>query len=453
MIVEDDLLIATHIKSILKNLGFDVLDVVSSGEEALAKTEALRPDLILMDIRLKGKIDGIECARIIKEKFNIPFVYLTSYADEPTLERAKITEPYGYLLKPFDERMLQSTIEIALYKHKIEKTLKERERWFSTILKSISDAVIAVDDQGRVTFMNPVAERLVDFKFEDGGGKSLREKIKIAEEEMSIFQKKTQVSKVKLHFPREFVLVAPNSEKIPVEFSDSSIKDEKGNEFGCVLVFRDLRERKMVQEELEQSNKKLRKLLQETIKSLASAAEKRDPYTAGHQERVTRLACAIAEEMNLSPERIEGIQMAGIIHDIGKIYVPAEILSKPTSLDPPEIALIQKHPQVGYEILKGIEFPWPIAEIVLQHHERMLGSGYPRGLQGEEILLEARIIGVADVVEAMYSHRPYRPSLGIEAALKEIFVNRAFLYDPVVVDVCVDLFQKKGFKFEDMMVD
>lgn len=207
-------------------------------------------------------------------------------------------------------------------------------------------------------------------------------------------------------------------------------------------------ERKQAQQELKQSFEKLQRSLEGTVYALASTADKRDPYTAGHQQGVTRLACAIAKEMGLPEEQIEGIRMAGLIHDIGKIYVPAEILSKPGTLSETEMNLIKTHPQVGYDILKTVEFRWPIAQIVLQHQERMNGSGYPQGLSGKEILLEARILAVADVVEAMASHRPYRPARGIDKALEEISQNRGVLYDPEAVDACLRLFTKKGFKFE-----
>jgi len=203
-----------------------------------------------------------------------------------------------------------------------------------------------------------------------------------------------------------------------------------------------------LEEERKRAKQKLQKTLEETIYALASAIEMRDPYTAGHQKRVTKLACAIAKEMGLSKEQIEGIRMAGLIHDIGKISIPSEILTKPGKLNDLEYSLIKTHPQAGYNILKGIEFPWPVAQIVLQHHERMDGSGYPQGLCGKDILLEARILAVADVVEAMSSHRPYRPAYGIDKALEEISKNKGILYDPEVVNACLRLFNQKGFKFD-----
>ncbi|MEA2022622.1 MAG: HD-GYP domain-containing protein [Candidatus Caldatribacteriota bacterium] len=185
-----------------------------------------------------------------------------------------------------------------------------------------------------------------------------------------------------------------------------------------------------------------------TIETMSKIIEVKDPYTAGHQQRVSQLATAIAKELNLSADKVEGIRIASLIHDIGKISVPTEILSKSTTLSDIEFSLIKVHAQTGYDILKSIEFPWPIARIVLQHHERINGTGYPNNLKDKEILPEAKIMAVADVVEAMSSHRPYRPALGIDAALEEISKNRGILYDSEVVDVCLKLFKQKGFNFK-----
>jgi putative two-component system response regulator len=188
--------------------------------------------------------------------------------------------------------------------------------------------------------------------------------------------------------------------------------------------------------------------LVQMIEAMVVAIEKRDPYTAGHQKRVSRLSTAIASELGLGPESLEAIHLGGLIHDIGKIYVPAEILSRPGALTDNEFGLIRQHPQVGYDIIERIAFPWPVKEMVLQHHERLDGSGYPAGLRGDAIVLEARIIGVADVVEAMASHRPYRPALGVPAALEELAKKRGSAFDPRVVDATVDLFRTRGFSFD-----
>jgi len=213
------------------------------------------------------------------------------------------------------------------------------------------------------------------------------------------------------------------------------------------LLKTEIENRTRVQEELEQSFQNLKKVMDSTIKAIAMTVEKRDPYTSGHQMRVAALTRAIAETLELPESQIEGAYMAASLHDIGKIALPAEILTKPIPLTEIEISLIQAHSQAGYDILKGIEFPWSIADIIIQHHERMDGSGYPRGLAGDSILTEARIIGVADVVETMSSHRPYRPSMGIEKALAEISQNSGTLYDADVVAACLKIFNEQKFEF------
>jgi putative nucleotidyltransferase with HDIG domain len=185
-----------------------------------------------------------------------------------------------------------------------------------------------------------------------------------------------------------------------------------------------------------------------TIETMSRMIEVKDPYTAGHQQRVSQLAVAIAKELDLSQDKVEGIRVASLIHDIGKIGIPTEILSKSTALSDIEFSLIKAHSQIGHDILKSIDFSYPVAQIVLQHHERINGLGYPNQLKEDEILLEAKILGIADVIEAMSSHRPYRPALGIDIALAEISQNKGILYDVEAVDACLKLFKKKGFKFE-----
>jgi putative nucleotidyltransferase with HDIG domain len=209
----------------------------------------------------------------------------------------------------------------------------------------------------------------------------------------------------------------------------------------------DIARRENAEAEVQSSLNKLRSAMGGVVQAMALTVERRDPYTAGHQRRVSDLARGVAAEMALTAHQIDGIRMAGLIHDLGKICVPAEILSKPGQLTEIEHTLIKDHPQVGYEILKEIEFPWPVAQIVLQHHERIDGSGYPVGLSGDDIIIEAKTLAVADVVEAMASHRPYRPTLGRDMALEEISQNRGVLYDPDVVDACMKLLQEKDFQF------
>jgi PAS domain S-box-containing protein len=234
--------------------------------------------------------------------------------------------------------------------------------------------------------------------------------------------------------------------KFWVVINARTVKDEQGENLYLEGLIEDITIRKHAEEQLLQTLESLRKAVGTTIQVLVSALESRDPYTCGHQSRSADLACAIAMEMGLAQDKIEGIRMAGIIHDIGKLSIPAELLSKPTKLTDIEFSLIKEHSRIGYEMLKDVESPWPLAEIVYQHHERINGIGYPKNLKGDEILMESRILAVADVVEAMASHRPYRPALGIEAALEEIEKNKGILYDNTVANTCLRLFREKGYQ-------
>lgn len=224
-------------------------------------------------------------------------------------------------------------------------------------------------------------------------------------------------------------------------------RDSDGKPTSVIRIYNDVTEQKKTELELKRSMLCLRNNLSGTIQAMAMTVESRDPYTAGHQRRTSDIARCIAQELVLPRKQVDGIRMAGVIHDLGKISIPAEILSKPGKICSPEYSLIKSHPQTGYDILKGIDFQWPVAEIVRQHHERLDGSGYPFGLTGDDIMLEARIVGVADVIEAMSSHRPYRPALGVGEAFNEIRKNKGKLYDPDVVEASEKVFAKKEFVF------
>jgi putative nucleotidyltransferase with HDIG domain len=235
------------------------------------------------------------------------------------------------------------------------------------------------------------------------------------------------------------------------------IKDDE-KIVGIEALMRDVTDRISMQEEIESqrdnlmvSNEKFAHLFKQSVGAISKIAELRDPYTAGHQRRVTDLSCAIARILGLSEEVILNLSYGSHIHDIGKIYVPAEILNKPGKISAIEFQMIQSHVELGYNIIKEIDFPDVISTMVYQHHERLDGSGYPLGLIGDQILKESRILAVSDVVEAMTSHRPYRPSLGIEAALEEISKFRGQKYDCDVVDACIQLFKEKRFTFSDFI--
>ncbi len=223
--------------------------------------------------------------------------------------------------------------------------------------------------------------------------------------------------------------------------------DEDGRPETVAKIYNDITDHRQAEVELKDSMFQLRQNLARTVQAMSRTVESRDPYTACHQRRTTDIACDIARLMELDKQQVDVIRMAGVIHDLGKIAIPTAILSKPGKLNQSEFSLIKQHPQTGYNILKGMDLG-PVADIVVQHHERMNGSGYPYGLRGNDILLEARVIGVADVIEAMASHRPYRPALGIDQAFDELICNRGLFYDPDVVDAAVELFSDSGYRIQ-----
>jgi PAS domain S-box-containing protein len=448
LVVEDERIVADDIRMSLERLGYDVPAVSVSGEDAINKAEKTHPDLVLMDIVLQGKMDGIEAASIIQSRFDMPVVYLTAYADDKTVDRAKITEPFGYILKPFEDRDLQTTIEMALHKHKMRILLEESEERYRGVVENAHDAIY-IKTQGDFLYANPAFEELTGWKKEELCSEEFNFWKTIHPEDLKFVKKMEKERKKGKEEASsyEFRIISKDSGVKAVEVNTIIIrKDGVVKEIG---ILRDITGRKQAEKERQQSVEKLKKALEETVNALASAVEMRDPYTAGHQKRVTELAHAIAIEMALPEGQIEGLRLASLIHDIGKIRVPGEILSKPGKLSHIDFGAIEIHPQVAYDILKSVEFPYPVAQIVLQHHERMDGSGYPWQLKGKEILLEARILAVADVVEAIASHRPYRPALGMDKALEEISRNKGTLYDSKVVDACLKLFKEKGFKFSN----
>jgi PAS domain S-box-containing protein/putative nucleotidyltransferase with HDIG domain len=309
-----------------------------------------------------------------------------------------------------------------------------------TIFERIEDCIIVLDKWDRVMDLNPAAERLMGQKISAVLGFSVKQ----------VFPRwPGQVGKVDqpIEAIKEIVL-EHGGEQRTYNQSISIASDPDGHSASKVVLLTDITYRKKAEEERRQSAEQLLNALKATIESISKTTEMRDPFIAGHQKRVSQLASAIAGEIGLPKDRAEAIRIAAIIHDVGKMFIPAEILSKPGKLSEVEFNLLKQHPQAGFDILKNIEFPWPIVQIVIQHHERMNGSGYPSRLSGEAIIIEARILAVADVVEAMASHRPYRPALGIDKALEEISKNKSTLYDAEVVDACVRLFTEKAFKFE-----
>jgi len=446
LIVEDERIVGDDIKMIVQRLGYAVSGIAFSGEEAIKKIEKMQPDLVLMDIVLEGEMSGIDAAEIIRSRFNIPVVYLTAYSDKKTLERAKITEPFGYILKPFEDRDLHSTIEMALYKHKTGNMLMESEEKYRSLAENAHDAIYISTLDGFL-YANPAFEKLTGWKKEDLCSKKFNFWDTVHPDDIDLIREREMARKAGKKVPpgNEFRILS--KDKVVKIVEANTVNIGKKGDMKEIGILRDITVRKKAEEELKKSLERLQKTFEETINALVSALEKRDPYTAGHQRRVTNLACAVAKEMGFSREQINGLRLAGLVHDVGKIQIPTEILIKPTNLSEVEFVMIKMHPQIGYDILKSIEFPYPVAQIVLQHHERMDGSGYPAGISSEEILPEARVLAVADVVEAMSSHRPYRPALGISTALREITKFKGSLYDTEVVDTFWKLFNEKKLKF------
>lgn len=350
------------------------------------------------------------------------------------------------------------------------------------LFSGVADLTYIYDTEGNILFVNKAFEKFTGHRPEEFYGKPFA----------TLFDE-TNFKKAMDAYTRTLKGESPQYEivfrntKILCEYRNFPLRDEKGNFIGVMGIARDITARKQAEDriqafneslekrmvehssrlaelneelaeeiccrkrlerEIKQSIEKQQKSLRGIIQALALIAESKDSYAAGHQKRVTHMACCIAEEMGLSKDRITGIRLAALLHDIGKISVPDEILRKPMKLTESEMNIIKGHTRVGYDILKEIEFPWPVAQIVFQHHERINGSGYPLGSPGKDILLEAKILAVADVIDAMTSPRPYRQSFALDKAFHEISQNRGIQYDFNVVYACLAIFNEKGFKFE-----
>jgi len=427
---------------------------------------------------LKGKfIDGNKVAeRVIgykgEELIGKSFLKLKllTLADIPKAAKALAKNIIGQPTGP-DEFVLNRkdnskvTVEISTYpvkikgrtlvlgiarditeRKKVEEVLHKSQQEFASIFDNSPEASVYLDEKSKVLDVNSRFSELFGYKLKEIKGKDVNSGIIYPPDKIEEAKRLTKKS-IKGYINYDTIRKKKDGTLFPVSISGSSVLID-GRTKGRIILYQDITQRKQAEQKIKQGYKKLQRTMEATINTISKIIETRDPYTAGHQNTVSQLAVAIAQEMKLPEDKIEGIRIAALVHDIGKLNIPAEILSKPSKLNEMEFSLIKNHPKVGYDILKTIDFPWPVARIILQHHERLDGSGYPQGLKGDEILLEAKIIGTADVVEAMSSHRPYRPSLGIDKALEEISKNKGILYDSKVVDVCLRLFKEKEFKFE-----
>jgi len=342
MIVEDDPIVATCLQRGIKKMGFSVISQVVSGEQAIMDLETIYPDLIIMDITLQGEMDGIDVVERINTRFYIPVIYLTGHSDDHIFERAKITDPVGYLLKPYKECELQRMIALGLYRYR---------------------------------------------------------------KAHSLIREQTQIVKSPL-------MAGYDLDKIIRKRVEALLREER----------------------------KKQKTLWEIVTLLVSVVERKDPYASQHQEETCILSCYIAEEMGLSREQIDLVCMAAMLHDIGMVNMDDTLFRKNGFFSDEEMELMRIHPQHGYDLLCKLELPDRVPEIVLQHHEKIDGSGYPAGLSGDDIMLEARIIAVADALEAMTSVRSYRRAYRIHDAFDELSKESGTLYDPEVVDACRRVF-------------
>jgi PAS domain S-box-containing protein len=337
-----------------------------------------------------------------------------------------------------------------------EQASMDSERRYRLLAENVSDVIWVTDMNLRPIYFSPSITRLLGYSVEEAMAGTLETRLTSASLEAAT---DTFARALALEGREPGRLSGAGTLELEFKRKDGStvwadttvgfLRDSSGRPVEILGVLRDISERKKAEERLHHSLEALERTMEGTIQAIASTVETKDSYTAGHQRRVTQLACAIARQMGLSNDRTRVIRTAGLLHDLGKISLPTDILTKPGNLTELELAIIRTHPQVAYDVLKNIESFEQIAEIVLQHHERMDGSGYPSGLRGEGILLEARILAVSDVVEAMFSHRPYRPALGLQKAREEIAQNSGTLYDPEVVGACLSVFDQTGFEFGD----
>jgi PAS domain S-box-containing protein len=318
-----------------------------------------------------------------------------------------------------------------------EQRLERRETYFRALIENCNDVILVVDAGAMVKYESRGIERMLGYTPAERVGRSSLEHVhpddaaRVRAGYQRLLQGEAQ------HVAMEFRMRRKNGSWRTVEGIGSGTLDIDGEKVGVVNLH-DVTERRHAEH-------RLLKGMEGAISAIAAAAELRDPYTAGHERRVADLAAAIGREMGLAEERVRGLHLAGVVHDIGTIHVPAEILVKPSRLSQLETAMVRTHCQAGHDVLRNVDFPWPIARIVLQHHEHVDGSGYPQGLKGEDILLEARILAVADVVEAMVSHRPYRPAATLDAALSEIVMSRGTRFDARAVDACLRLFRERNY--------
>jgi PAS domain S-box-containing protein len=429
-----------------------LLDVFSLTETKAEIKRCLSPQFVShLTMDSKDGFSAIKYEDLLRKGWQLPKRYTGKVLISSRLEHGKKT--YGVICASLPRNVelekkekdlfltLANDIAYALHKLDVRDELRREKIFWEKLFNVSPEGVVLCAPDGRVLRVNNAFCHIFRFSSpEEVIGKNIDSIVAdeiTFEEARSFTEAAARGERVSVESVRQRVdgtLIDVSILGIPIKIDEDLA--------GVYAIYRDITDKKMYERAMKENIATLFRVWRQTIELIASVSELRDPYTAGHQKRVAELAKFMAMKMRLSPESVDAVEMASLIHDVGKIKVPAEILSKPGPLDEVEYLLVKTHPQAGYNLLKDIDFPWPVAEIVLQHHERLDGSGYPQGLKGKEILQEARIIAVADVVEAMASGRPYRKALGIEAALKEIKSGRGTLYDEEAVDACLALFEE-----------
>lgn len=447
LIVDDQELIRRTITEALGNDSYDFLEA-EDGQRAVQMFLDNNPDIVLMDA-VMPKMNGFEACRFMREaekdeRMATPILMITSLGDFDSVNEGFAAGVSDFIQKPINIDILRRRLQLVLKQRDSDEKLRKSEERFRMMAENAMDCIVMVRlNPFEYEYISPVIETITGYTVDEfySDSRLLSKIIYHRDSEKLTEMINEGISEHKLY---EIRLMHKKGQLVFVESQVVPVKADK-TVVGLQVISRDITQRK--KDEMRRRLESTKKALFETVKALSSTIEIRDPYTSGHQNRVAELAVAIAKEMDLDNPRIDAVQTAALLHDIGKITIPAEYLSKPGDLTDMEFNIIKYHPVVGYEILQPIEFHRPIAQIVYQHHERVDGSGYPLGLSGDDILLEAKIIGVADVVEAMSSHRPYRAALGLDIALEEIESHLGDRYDAEVGRACLQVFEKGDFVF------
>ncbi len=419
------------------------IEHVKNADEFKAALQNCNFDLVITDYRIRWT-DGIEILLMVKKQCpDTPVIMFTATGTQEVAVQAMKLGLDDYVIKSTKHfKRLPVAVMAALERAEERRALKEAEVRYRELFKEVPVGLYRTTPDGKIVDANPALARILGFDSVDAIFDSNAKDFFLDYQDRVKFLSILNRHGIILGFETRLRTNAGHT--IWVEDSARAVRDERGEIMYVEGIIMDITGRKRAENEMKKALNQVEETLEGSIFTLSNTLEMRDPYTAGHQKRVARLSVEIAESLGLSQEEIKGLYYGALIHDVGKIAIPAEILVKPAALSETEYNIVKDHPAVGYNVLKKIKFPWPIADMVLQHHERMDGSGYPDGLKGRDILLEARILAIADVVEAMSSHRPYRPALGVDRALEEITSKKSVLYDPDIVDICVKVFER-GF--------